>query len=240
MKSKNATTDTHAAEYIFFNAKRVTRLDVSGGAVHFSRCRAARAAEAEGRPEVLATLRLFCATCNFSRSNPYLFTRTRMIDFEALYKHHARDIYRFALYLCGNHAEAEDITSETFVRAWNASGEIRAVTAKSYLFAIARNGYLEGLRRRARHTELDENLADSSANPHADAERRIELNRVLGALQQLPEMDRTVMLLRVQGEWSYQEIADAVGLSLPAVKVKIHRARLRLAQWRAEQEISKF
>ena len=163
-----------------------------------------------------------------------------MIDFEALYKHHARDIYRFALYLCGNHAEAEDIASETFVRAWNASGEIRAVTAKSYLFAIARNCYLEGLRRRVRHTELDENLADSSANPHADAERRIELNRVLGALQQLPEMDRTVMLLRVQGEWSYQEIADAVGLSLPAVKVKIHRARLRLAQWRAEQEISKF
>ena len=163
-----------------------------------------------------------------------------MIDFEALYKHHARDIYRFALYLCGNHAEAEDIASETFARAWNATSEIRAVTAKSYLFAIARNCYLEGLRRRVRHTELDENLADASANPHADAERRIELNRVLGALQQLPEMDRTVMLLRVQGEWSYQEIADAVGLSLPAVKVKIHRARLRLAQWRAEQEIGKF
>ena len=162
-----------------------------------------------------------------------------MTDFEALYAHYSRDIYRFALYLCGNHAEAEDITSETFVRAWNATGEIRAVTAKSYLFAIARNCYLERLRRGARQTQLDETMPDSTANPYADAERRIELNRVLGALQQLPEVDRTVLLLRVQEEWSYQEIADAVQISLSAVKVKIHRARLKLAQWRTAQEMKK-
>lgn len=162
-----------------------------------------------------------------------------MTDFEALYAHYSRDIYRFALYLCANHAEAEDITSETFVRAWNATGEIRAVTAKSYLFAIARNCYLERLRRGARQTQLDETMPDSTANPYADAERRIELNRVLGALQQLPEVDRTVLLLRVQEEWSYQEIADAVQISLSAVKVKIHRARLKLAQWRTAQEMKK-
>jgi RNA polymerase sigma-70 factor (ECF subfamily) len=126
-----------------------------------------------------------------------------MTDFEALYARYSRDIYRFALYLCGNHAEAEDITSETFARAWNASGEIRAATAKSYLFAIARNCFLERLRRGARQTQLDEALdqtiPDSKANPHADAERRIELNRVLGALQQMPEVHRTVLLLRVLG-----------------------------------------
>lgn len=166
-----------------------------------------------------------------------------MTDFEALYAHYSRDIYRFALYLCGNHAEAEDIASETFVRAWNASGEIRAATAKSYLFAIARNCFLERLRRGARQTQLDEAMVetmhDAKANPHAEAERRIELNRVLGALQQMPEVDRTVLLLRVLEEWSYQEIADAVGLSLPAVKVKIHRARLKLAQWRTAQETKK-
>ena len=162
-----------------------------------------------------------------------------MTDFEALYAHYSRDIYRFVLYLCGNHAEAEDITSETFVRAWNATGDIRAATAKAYLFAIARNHYLERRRRAARQTQLDETMPDSTANPYADAERRIELNRLLGALQQLPEVDRTVLLLRVQEEWSYQEIADAVHLSLPAVKVRIHRARLKLVQWRAAQEMKK-
>lgn len=162
-----------------------------------------------------------------------------MTDFEALYGHHSRDIYRFALYLCANHAEAEDIASETFVRAWNATGRIRAATAKSYLFAIARNGYLERQRRGAKETRLDDAMPDSKANPHADAERRIELDHVLGVLQQMPEVDRTVLLLRVQEEWSYQEIADAVQLSLPAVKVKIHRARLKLAQWRTAQEKKK-
>jgi RNA polymerase sigma-70 factor (ECF subfamily) len=84
---------------------------------------------------------------------------------------------------------------------------------------------------------LDETTPDSTANPYADAERRIELNRVLGALQQMPEVDRTVLLLRVQEGMPYQVIADAVGLSLPAVKVKIHRARLKLAHWRAAQEV---
>ena len=162
-----------------------------------------------------------------------------MTDFEALYAHYSRDLYRFALYLCGNHAEAEDIASETFVRAWNAPGEIRAATAKAYLFAIARNYYLERVRRGARQTELDESMPDTHANPHTDAEYRIELRRVLEALQQMPEVDRTVLLLRVQEEWSYQEIADAVQLSLPAVKVKIHRARLKLAQWRTTQETRK-
>jgi RNA polymerase sigma-70 factor (ECF subfamily) len=159
-----------------------------------------------------------------------------MTDFEELYTHFSKDIYRFALYLCGNHAEAEDIASETFVRAWNATGKIRAATAKAYLFKIARNHYLEGLSRKKRQTPLDDTMPDGAANPYADAEHRIALNRVLGVLQQMPEIDRTVLLLRVQEGWSYQEIADAVGLSLPAVKVKIHRTRLKLAQWRAVQE----
>ena len=161
-----------------------------------------------------------------------------MTDFEELYTHFAKDIYRFALYLCGNHAEAEDIASETFVRAWNATGKIRASTAKAYLFKIARNHYLEGLGRRKRQAPLDDTMPDGAANPYADAEHRMALNRVLDVLQQMPEIDRTVLLLRVQEGWSYQEIADAVGLSLPAVKVRIHRTRLKLAQWRALQEAS--
>ena len=162
-----------------------------------------------------------------------------MSEFESLYRRYAADVQRFALYLCGDRAMAEDITSETFVRAWNASGEIRAATAKAYLFTIARNLYLEGLRRTgrqaARHTELDENLPDPAARPDAAATGKSELERVMAALRELPEVDRTVLLLRAQEEWSYEEIAEATGLSLAAVKVKIHRARVRLAEWRARE-----
>ncbi len=165
-----------------------------------------------------------------------MIAENAMTDFEALYAHYSRDIYRFALYLCGNRAEAEDIAADTFAKAWNANGKIRSGTAKAYLFAIARNCYLEGLRRGARQARLDETTPDSSASPYAETERRIELTRVLQALQRMPEVDRTVLLLRVQEEMPYQAIAEAVGLSLGAVKVRIHRARLKLAQWRAAQE----
>ena len=51
-----------------------------------------------------------------------------MTDFGDLYRHHAQDVFRFALYLSGNHAEAEDLTAETFVRAWTAPEPIRMAT----------------------------------------------------------------------------------------------------------------
>jgi len=161
-----------------------------------------------------------------------------MTDFEALYRRYAGDVHRFAWYLCGDHVLAEDLTSETFARAWNAGGEIRAATAKAYLFAIARNCYLETLRRSgprvgALTAPLNENLQDPAAGPDHAAAGRSELVQVMAALAELPELDRTVLLLRARDEWSYEEIAQATGLSLAAVKVKIHRARLRLATWRA-------
>jgi RNA polymerase sigma-70 factor, ECF subfamily len=159
-----------------------------------------------------------------------------MTDFEALYARYCRDVHRFALYLCGNSAEADDIAAETFARAWSGSGEVRAVSAKAYLFTIARNYYLEGLRHRMWESPLNVDMPDSNRDLHADAESRIELERVLAALRQFPEIDRTVLLLRVQEGMPYREIADTVCLSLAAVKVKIHRARLRLAQWRTSQE----
>jgi RNA polymerase sigma-70 factor (ECF subfamily) len=76
-----------------------------------------------------------------------------LTDIDALYKEYSTNVYRFALYLSGNRAEAEDIVAETFVRAWTSSSPILLETVKGYLFAIARNLYLQGLRRVSRQTE---------------------------------------------------------------------------------------
>jgi len=65
-------------------------------------------------------------------------------DFHALYVRYSPDVFRFALYLSGDRHDAEDITSETFVRAWTAPGPIRAATVKGYLLTIARNLFLAG------------------------------------------------------------------------------------------------
>ena len=146
---------------------------------------------------------------------------------------------RFALYLCGNHAETEDIVSETFVRAWNAPVSLRAPTAKAYLFTIARNYFLHGRRRTWRHIELDDQLRDPSPGAQAMVEQKEELTRVWSTLRTMPEVDRPALLMCALEDMSYQEIATALELTVAAVKTKIQRARLRLAHLHTIAEIER-
>ena len=155
-----------------------------------------------------------------------------MTDIEKLYERYAGDVRRFALYLCGDVAMADEITSDTFVRAWMASDRIRQPTVKSYLFTIARNAYTDLMRRSARHTQLDENMPDTRINAQKQMELSAEVRAVLAALQQLPEMDRTVLLMRALDEMPYEEIAETLGIPVVSAKVKVHRARLKLMQTR--------
>jgi len=153
----------------------------------------------------------------------------RMTDAGALYRKYALDVFRFALYLSGNRHEAEDLTSETFVRVWTSPGRVEAATVKGYLFTIARNLFLQDLRKKPRQIELDEQLRDPRASPHAQAEQKAELDAVLAGLQKLPEIDRAALLMRALEGMPYEEISQALKISLASVKVKIHRARLALA-----------
>ena len=155
-----------------------------------------------------------------------------MTDIENLYERYAGHVRRFALYLCGDLVMADEITSDTFVRAWMAAGRIRQPTVKSYLFAIARNLYTDLLRRGARHTPLDENMPERRISAQTQMELSTEVRAVLAALQQLPEMDRTVLLMRALDEMPYEEIAETLGIPVVTAKVKVHRARLKLMQTR--------
>lgn len=159
-----------------------------------------------------------------------------MIDFQSLYDAHAKTVFRFAYALSGDRALAGDITSETFVRAWVARDRIDLPTVVGYLLTIARHLHLEDRRRAARHAALDVDPADAAPGPHALAAGRAELDAVLTDLQELPEVDRAALLMRAEDRVSYDEIAAALGVSAGAVKVKVHRARRRLAERRLERE----
>jgi RNA polymerase sigma-70 factor, ECF subfamily len=150
-------------------------------------------------------------------------------EFAALYRRHAPDVFRFALYLAGERAEAEDLTSETFVRAWTSPEPMRAATVRAYLFTIARNLFLQGLRRRNRQAELPEDVRDPQPGPDACAEQKDELRVVLAAWQRLPEVDRAALAMRAFSDMPYEEIAVALGIPVSTAKVKVHRARLVLA-----------
>ena len=155
-----------------------------------------------------------------------------MTDIEDLYKRYAGDVRRFALYLCSDAMMADEITSNTFVRAWMAADRIRQPTVKSYLFTIARNTYADLLRRAARQTQLDEHMPDTRISAQTQMEQSAEVRAVLAALQQLSEMDRTVLLMRTLDEMPYEEIAETLGIPVVTAKVKVHRARLKLMQTR--------
>jgi RNA polymerase sigma-70 factor, ECF subfamily len=158
-----------------------------------------------------------------------LYEEVLMTDFIALYKKYAPDVFRFALYLSGDRAQAEDITSETFVRVWTSAEPVRMATVKGYLFAIARNLFLHGLRRKSRQVPLDRELPDTQANPYVQAEQKEEVRALMAGLQELPEVDRAALLMRAVDGMPYEEISRALGISLASAKVKIHRARLVLA-----------
>lgn len=152
----------------------------------------------------------------------------READFTELYRRHSADVFRFALHLCGNRADAEDLTSETFVRAWTTSTTIAGTTIRAYLFTIARRLWLRRHASAAQHVELPHHLPDEGATAPA----MIEYDETIGAVERrlatLPAIDRTAFRLRVDGV-SYEEIAAVLGITEGTARVKVHRARATLA-----------
>ena len=158
-----------------------------------------------------------------------------MIDFQSLYDTHAAAVFRFVYALSGDRATAEDVTSETFVRVWTARDRVDLATVTGYLFTIARHLYLGGLRRDRRRAVLDREPEDGAPGPHDVAAGRAELSAVLADLQGLPEPDRAALLMRAEDQLPYEEIAAALNITVGAAKVKVHRARRRLAERRLER-----
>jgi RNA polymerase sigma-70 factor, ECF subfamily len=159
-----------------------------------------------------------------------------MLTFHDIYERHAQDVYRYSCWLCGNADEADDITSEAFARAWAGREKIRTETVKAYLFTIARNVYLHNYRRQKLQMPLDDSHSDSAPSTEYLVTKRMELADTMKAMQKLTEEDRTALLLRVQHELSYEEIARVMQLKTTTVKVKVHRARLKLAAMLAGEE----
>jgi len=148
--------------------------------------------------------------------------------FGALYDRHVVRVYRHIYYLVGNSAEAEDLTAQAFLQAWEAIHryQIRGAPFVSWLLRIAHNVGVSHLRSRREGSELPEALVDRSreGNPEETVQRQAEVDRVRQAIMRLREEQRQVILLRFVEDLEYREVAQIVGKSVAAVRVIQHRA----------------
>jgi RNA polymerase sigma-70 factor (ECF subfamily) len=98
----------------------------------------------------------------------------------------------------------------------------------SLLFTIARNAVLDHVRRAKRNEDLGDNEPDHSIDTERQVMIRQEYRSVIKAIQQLEKTERDVIALAADGDLSYREIADIIGISEGHVRVKVHRARVKL------------
>ncbi|HEX3816293.1 MAG TPA: sigma-70 family RNA polymerase sigma factor [Mycobacteriales bacterium] len=160
--------------------------------------------------------------------------------FAALVQRHTPKIYRVALHLLGSRSDAEDCVQECWLTVWRQLHRYRGDAAVgTWLYRIAANTALMQIRRRRPTVALDElgdigEIADRSA--HADPDRSMTGIMVRQALQRLSDEHRAVLVLREFAGLSYDELGATLGLSVPAARSRLHRARLALTDVLQERQ----
>lgn len=140
---------------------------------------------------------------------------------------YADSIYRFALKHVRNDMDARDIVQETFTKVWVRHEEVDFEKVKSYLFTAAYNTMLDLIKKEKRSGDI-EMVGERSDN----VSLHVDLQEVLhAALDRLPDIQKSVVLLRDYEGYSYDEIAEITGLNESQVKVYIFRARKTLQQY---------
>jgi RNA polymerase sigma-70 factor, ECF subfamily len=172
-------------------------------------------------------------------SSGEIIARARRGDddaFRLIFERYARPIISFIYDMIGQRDLAEELTQETFVRAYkNLSGLRDDTKLSTWLFGIAKNVARESLRTRHREdhkVELDDDRVIELKDDNLPPDRALldkELNGVIkDALSSLDEDKRMVFTLKVFHQRSYEEIAEITGFSIPKLKTDLHRARAEM------------
>jgi RNA polymerase sigma-70 factor, ECF subfamily len=158
----------------------------------------------------------------------------RLADSEAIDDAYAR-ILRYARTLARDPTEAEDLTQEVFLRAFRARDTLHDPQARlSWLYRITTHAWVDRVRQRARRPEESEDAVEEAevADAGPGLQQVIEQNDmsacVQGYLVDLPDGYRAVLLLHDLHELPGPDIAEMLDLSLATVKIRLHRARLKL------------
>lgn len=143
-------------------------------------------------------------------------------------------LFRLALRITMNRAEAEDVVQDTLLKVWEQRSQWEQINnLEAFAIAICRNRALDVMKRAGRNTaSLDkvDNGQWSMVNGQSALEAREQLSLVRKLMDGLPEIQRTIIHLRdIEGQ-TYQEIAEALDISETQVKVYLHRARKKIKE----------
>ena len=144
------------------------------------------------------------------------------------YRQNRERVFAYLLRLSGDYQLAVDLTQESFTRCLARYG--RKAGRPALLFTIARNALLDAVKKR-REEALggDEAVAPAAeGDPERAVIQKQAVTRMLDAIGQLQQTDRELIALVAADTLSYREIGDLLGISVGNVKVRVHRARLRL------------
>lgn len=138
-------------------------------------------------------------------------------------------VYRFIIKNIGHEADAADIVQNAFEILWKKRDKVELAKARSYLFSVAYHNMIDQLRKGQRMTYVD-NLAEQKMTTQTHLQVELQ-DWIQHGLQQLSEVQRSVVLLRDYEGYNYQEIGEVLNLSTSQVKVYIFRARKKLKQF---------
>jgi RNA polymerase sigma factor (sigma-70 family) len=153
--------------------------------------------------------------------------------FEALVQRYQPRLLAFCRHMLGSQEDAEDVLQEVFAAAYNALlADERKINARPWLYRIARNRCLNHLRRprAAGQDSMDVFERDNGTTTAETVHGREEFRQIVSDVGQLPETQRTALLLREIDALSYDQIAEAMDTTIPSVKSLLVRARVNLAE----------
>lgn len=156
--------------------------------------------------------------------------------FDSLVVRHQRNVYRLCYRYVNDHADANDLTQEVFLRAWRAMGRFRGQSRFStWLYRIAVNACLNfRAARKAPTQELPEQLPDPRASASERMVRDERARLVRQAVARLPEKQRATLILKVYNDLTHQEVARVLGSSVGTVKANLFHALGNLRKLVAE------
>jgi RNA polymerase sigma-70 factor (ECF subfamily) len=153
------------------------------------------------------------------------------IVFSNFFKNHAKSLRNFLFYKYGNKDQAEDLTQEAFIKLWQNCASVPLEKAKSYLYTIANNSSLNEIKHQKVVLEYENSFTGedkTNENPEFILEEKQFKSKLLKAIEDLNETQRTAFLMhRIDGK-KYSEIAEELNISVKAVEKRIHLALVEL------------